>query len=211
MRGSRNKNFAPVKQQIPRIGPRDAAKILKQCERFLEDAQDQLRQLHGFGFAEILGRMSDDILRLAIRPDSWGERARACLMSDIVPVLQGDVGERHAVSIEDVAYCSNIVMPCLLLELGRRKRHIEIEFPPDPTDTSARFKICAGQPYPFHSITNQQLLRLVSKCGEELVGLCCFGDQKSRGWIEAELESQSGIRHLKTRSSHPSPSTGYKQ
>ncbi|HEX3105613.1 MAG TPA: hypothetical protein VHQ22_14300 [Terriglobales bacterium] len=58
-------------------------------------------------------------------------------------------------------------MPCLLLELGRRKRHIEIEFPPDPTDSSARFKICAGRPYPFHSITNQQVLRLVSQCGED--------------------------------------------
>jgi hypothetical protein len=29
------------------------------------------------------------------------------------------------------------------------------------------------------------------------VGLCYFGDQKSRGWIEAELESRSGARHLK--------------
>jgi hypothetical protein len=211
MRGSRSKNVAPVKQQIPRIGPKDAAKILKQCERFLGDAQDQLRQLHGFGFAEILGRMSDDMLRLAIQPDSWGERARARLMSDIVPALQGEDAERLAVSIEDIAYCSNIVMPCLLLELGRRMRHIEIEFPPDPTDSSARFKICAGQTYPFHSITNQRLLRLVSQCGEDLVGLCYFGDKNSRRWIEAELESQSGVRHLKVRSSRTSPSTGHKQ
>ncbi|MCU1305602.1 MAG: hypothetical protein JWN45_297 [Acidobacteriaceae bacterium] len=211
MRGSSSTRFAPVKQQIPRIEPREAAKILKQCERFLEDAQDHLRQLHAFGFAEILGRMSDDILRLAIQPDSWGERARARLMSDIAPALQGDVAQRHAVSIEDIAYCSNIVMPCLLLELGRRKRHIEIEFPPDPTDSSARFKICAGRPFPFRSITNQQLLRLVSQCGEDLVGLCYFGDQKSRRWIEAELASQSGVRHLKVRSLRTSPSTGHKQ
>jgi hypothetical protein len=150
-------------------------------------------------------------LQLAIQPDSCGERARARLISDIVPALQGNMAERHAVSIEDIAYCSNIVVPCLLLELGRRKRHIEIEFPPDPTDSSARFKICVGQPYPSHSITNQQVLRLVSQCGEDLVGLCYFGDRESRGWIEAELESQSGIRHLKARSGPPSPSTGYKQ
>jgi hypothetical protein len=210
MRGSRSKSFAPVKQQIPRIRPTDAAKILKQCERFLDDVEDQ-PHVHGFGFAEILVCMSDDILRLAIQPDSWGERARARLISDIVPALQGNIAERHAVSIEDIAYCSNIVLPCLLLELGRRRGHIEIEFPPDPTDSSARFKICAGQPFPFHSITNQQLLRLVAQCGEDLVGLCYFGDQESRGWIEAELESQSGIRHLKARSGPPSPSTGYKQ
>jgi hypothetical protein len=210
MRGSRSKSFAPVKQQIPRIRPTDAAKILKQCERFLDDVEDQ-PHVHGFGFAEILVCMSDDILRLAIQPDSWGERARARLISDIVPALQGNIAERHAVSIEDIAYCSNIVLPCLLLELGRRRGHIEIEFPPDPTDSSARFKICAGQTFPFHSITNQQLLRLVAQCGEDLVGLCYFGDQESRGWIEAELESQSGIRHLKARSGPPSPSTGYKQ
>jgi hypothetical protein len=37
MRGSRSKSFAPVKQQIPRIRPTDAAKILKQCELFLDD------------------------------------------------------------------------------------------------------------------------------------------------------------------------------
>jgi hypothetical protein len=210
MRGSRSKSFAPVKQQIPRIRPTDAAKILKQCERFLDDVEDQ-PHVHGFGFAEILVCMSDDILRLAIQPDSCGERARARLISDIVPALQGNIAERHAVSIEDIAYCSNIVLPCLLLELGRRRGHIEIEFPPDPTDSSARFKICAGQTFPFHSITNQQLLRLVAQCGEDLVGLCYFGDQESRGWIEAELESQSGIRHLKARSGPPSPSTGYKQ
>jgi hypothetical protein len=210
MRGSRSKSFAPVKQQVPRIRPTEAAKILKQCERFLDDVQDR-PNLHGFGFAEILVCMSDDILRLAIQPDSWGERARARLMSDIVPALQGDDAERHAVSIEDIAYCANIVMPCLLLELGRRQEHIEIEFPVDPTDSSASFKICAGRPYPFHSITNQQLLRLVSKCGEDLVGLCYFGDKDSRKWVEAELESQSGIRHLKARSRHPSRFTGYEQ
>jgi hypothetical protein len=210
MRGSRTKKPAPVKQQIPRIQPTAAAKILKQCEQFLDDVRDQ-PHLHEFGFAEILVCMSDDILRLAIQPDFWGERARARLMSDIVPALQGEDAERHAVSIEDIAYCSNIVMPCLLLELGRRKGHIEIEFPADPTNSSARFKICAGRPYPFHSITNKQLLRLVSQCGEELVGLCYFGDKNSRGWIEAELESQNGVRHLKSQSGRSSPSSRYKQ
>jgi hypothetical protein len=211
MRGSEDRDSARPKQRIPRISARKAAEILKQCDQLLADSQQVLADLPRVGFAQFVALLSEDILRLAIQPDSCGERARARLIPDIVPALQGNIAERHAVSIEDIAYCSNIVVPCLLLELGRRKRNIEIEFPPDPTDSSARFKICAGQPYPSHSITNQQVLRLVSQCGEDLVGLCYFGDQKSRGWIEAELESQSGIRHLKARSGSPSPSTGYKQ
>jgi hypothetical protein len=197
MRGSKERDSLLAKQRIPRIPARKAAEILKHCDQLLADSKQVLADLPRVGFAQFLALLSEDILRLAIQPDSCGERARARLISDIVPALQGNMAERHAVSLEDIAYCSNIVVPCLLLELGRRKRHIEIEFPRDPTDSSARFKICAGQPYPFHSITNQQVLRLVSQCGEELVGLCYFGDQKSRGWIEAELESRSGARHLK--------------
>jgi len=211
MRGSKERVSVLVKHRIPRISARKAAEILKHCNELLADSKQVLADLPRVGFAQFLSLLSEDILRLATQPDSWGERARARLISDIVPALQGNMAERHAVSIEDIAYCSNIVMPCLLLELGRRWEHIEIEFPPDPTDSSARFKFCAGRPHPFHSITNQQLLRLVSQCGEDLVGLCYFGDQKSRGWIEAELESQSGIRNLKPRSGPPSPSTGYKQ
>src|SRR5437899_4979318 len=211
MRGSKERVSVLTKQRIPCISARKAAEILKHCNELLADSKQVLADLPRVGFAQFLALLSEEILQLATQPDSWGECARARLMSDIVPALQGNMAERHAVSIEDIAYCSNIVMPCLLLELGRRWEHIEIEFPPDPTDSSARFKFCAGRPYPFHSITNQQLLRLVSQCGEDLVGLCYFGDQKSRGWIEAELESQSGIRHLKARSGPPSPSTGYKQ
>jgi hypothetical protein len=187
MRGSKDRDSVLAKQRIPRISAKKASEILKHCEQLLAESRQVLADLPRVGFAQFLALLSEDILRLAIQPDSYGERARARLISDIVPALQGNMAERHAVSIEDIAYCSNIVMPCLLLELGRRKRNIEIEFPPDPTDSSARFKICAGQPYPFHSITNQRLLRLVSKCGEELVGLCYFGGQESRMTIEAHL------------------------
>jgi hypothetical protein len=197
MRGSTERVSVLAKRRIPRISARKAAGILKHCKELLAESKQVLAELPRLGFAQFLAVLRDDILRLATQPDSWGERARARLMSDIVPALQSNIAERHAVNIEDIAYCANIVLPCFLLELGRRNGHIEIEFPPDPTDSSARFKICAGHPYPFHSITNQRLLRLVSKCGEELVGLCYFGDQKSRGWIEAELESRSGARHLK--------------
>jgi hypothetical protein len=187
MRGSKDRVCVLAKQRIPRISARNAADIVKHCDQLLVDSKQVLADLPHVEFAHFLALLSEDILRLAIQPDSWGERARVRLIFVIVPVLQGKMAERHAVSVEDIAYCSNIVMPCLLLELGRRKRHIEIEFPPDPTDSSARFKICAGQPYPFHSITNQRLLRLVSKCGEELVGLCYFGEQESRISVEAHL------------------------
>src|ERR1700688_328250 len=44
-----------------------------------------------------------------------------------------------------------------------------------------------GRPNPIHSITSEQLARLVAQTGEELVGLCYFGDQQSRERIEAQL------------------------
>jgi hypothetical protein len=44
-----------------------------------------------------------------------------------------------------------------------------------------------GPSYPIHSITSEQLARLVAQTGEELVGLCYFGDQQSRERIEAQL------------------------
>jgi hypothetical protein len=151
-----------------------------------------------FGFAELLASMTEDILRLALQPDSWGGRVRSRLMSVIVPALQGDVEQQLAVNIDDIGYCSSIVMPCLLLELGRRKQHIAIEFPADPTNSSARFKICVGPPYPSHSIRSQQLLQLASQTGEELVGLCYFGDEGNRKNIEARINAQSRVRTLKS-------------
>jgi hypothetical protein len=80
---------------------------------------------------------------------------------------------------------SNVVVPCFLLELGRRRQHIEIEFPSDPCDSAARFGLRAGPSCPIHSISSEQLLRLVAEAGEELVGLCYFGDQRSRENIAA--------------------------
>jgi len=199
MPGNKNRILARAKQQIPRIRAAEAAKILKQCEHLLKDSREVLAGLHRFGFAEFLGCMSEDILRLAIQPDAWGERMRARLMSDIAPALQGDVSGQHAVSIDDIVHCANVVTPCFLLELGRRKRHIEVELPSDPTDSSARFRLRMSESYPFHSINNEQLLQLVAQRGEELVGLCYFGDQESRASVETELDSQSPARNLKGR------------
>jgi hypothetical protein len=134
--------------------------------------------------------MTEDMLQLAIQPDPQGDRLRARLMSDLVPALQGDMSKNHVVSVDDIVYLTNIVTPCLLLELGRRKGHIEIEFPRDPTDSSACFKLRTGPRCHLHSFRNQQLLQLASNIGEELVGLCYFGDKRSRERIEAELATQ---------------------
>jgi hypothetical protein len=178
------------KQRIPRIAGRQAAQTFEECDKLLTQSSDLLSNLRRLGFGFLLNALSEDVLRLALQPDSWGERLRARLMSDIAPALQGDVSGQHAISVDDITYCANIVMPCCLLELGRRKEYLQIEFPSDPTDSSARFKLRAGKSYPVHSINNEQVVRLASSVGDDLVGLCYFGDQLSRDRIEAELSAQ---------------------
>jgi hypothetical protein len=71
--------------------------------------------------------------------------------------------------------------------MGRRRQHIEIEFPHDPCDSAARFALRAGPSWPVYSINREQLVRLVAGAGGELVGLCYFGDQRSRENIDAQL------------------------
>ena len=82
---------------------------------------------------------------------------------------------------------SNVLVPCFLLERGRRKQHIEIEFPHDPCDSAARLAFRAGPSCPVYSVDCERLVRLVAEAGEELVGLCYFGDQPSREHIESQL------------------------
>jgi hypothetical protein len=82
---------------------------------------------------------------------------------------------------------SNVVVPCFLLELGRRRQHIEITFPDNPCDSGARFEFRAGPSRRVYSIDRDQFLGLVAEAGEELVGLCYFGDQPSRERIESRL------------------------
>jgi hypothetical protein len=89
--------------------------------------------------------------------------------------------------VEEIVQVSNVVVPCFLLELGRRRQHIEIEFPENPCDSGARFEFRAGPSRPVYSIDREQLVRLVAKAGEDLVGLCYFGDQPSRERIESQL------------------------
>ena len=179
--GNRGRN----RQKIPRIGPEEAARVFAQCERLLDRSPVFVENLRQAGFARFLVPLHDQILELAVQPDSWGERTRARLIAELFAGLRGIPAEDARV--EEIVQFSNVVVPCFLLELGRRRQHIEIEFPANPCDSAARFALRAGPSCPVHSISSEQLVRLVAEAGEELVGLCYFGDQRSRENIETQL------------------------
>jgi hypothetical protein len=173
------------KQKIPRIGPEEGARVFAQCEHLLDNATDFSEGPRQVGFARFLAPLHEQVLELAVQPDSWGERTRARLIAEVFARLRGISVAK--VSVEEIVRISNVVVPCFLLELGRRRQHIEIELPNDPCDSDARFGLRAGPSCPIHSISGEQLVRLVSEAGEELVGLCYFGDQRSRESVEARL------------------------
>ncbi|HEV2398071.1 MAG TPA: hypothetical protein VGS27_14080 [Candidatus Sulfotelmatobacter sp.] len=179
--GDRGRN----KQKIPRIGPKEAARVFAQCEQLLDSSPVFAENLRETSFARFLAPLHEDILKLAVQPDSWGERTRARLISEVFALLRGIPAENARV--EEIVQVSNVVVPCFLLELGRRRQHIEIDFPSDPCESDARFGLRAGASCPVYSINSKQLVRLVAEAGEELVGLCYFGDQRSRENIEAQL------------------------
>jgi hypothetical protein len=179
--GNRGRN----RQKIPRIGPEEATRVFAQCEHLLNSSPVFVENLLQAGFARFLAPLHDQILELAVQPGSWGERTRARLISGLFAGLKGSPAEDARV--EEIVQVSNVVVPCFLLELGRRRQHIEIEFPANPCCSAARFRIRAGPSCPIHSISGEQLVRLVTEAGEELVGLCYFGDQQSRESIEARL------------------------
>jgi len=178
-------NHGSNRQKLPRIGPKEATLLFAQCERLLDSSAAFVENLRPIGFARFLAPLPEQILELAIQPDSWGERTRARLVSELFAGLRGIPAEDA--SVEEIAQVANVVVPCFLLELGRRRQHIEIEFPTNPCDSAARFALRAGPSYPDHSVDSEQLVRLVAEAGEELVGLCYFGDQRSREHIESQL------------------------
>ena len=173
------------RQKIPRIGPEEAARVFAKCEQLLDKSAAFVENLWQVGFARFLAPLHEQILELAVQPDSWGERTRARLISEVFTGLRGIPAEDA--SVEEIVQVSNVVVPCFLLELGRRRQHIGIEFPNDPCASGARFALRAGPSCPIYSINSEQLVRLVADAGEELVGLCYFGDQRSRENIEAQL------------------------
>jgi hypothetical protein len=149
------------KLKIPRIGPEEAACVFAQCEHLLDSATDFAEDLRQGGFARLLTPLNEQILELAVQPDSWGERTRARLISEVFARVRGIPIEK--VSVEEMVQISNVVVPCFLLELGRRRQHIDIEFPNDPCEAGARFGLRAGPSGPIHSINGEQLARLVDE------------------------------------------------
>jgi hypothetical protein len=181
------------KPQIPRIPAAEASAIFHRCEHILEDSRDLLENLRNAGITELFARFDDSVLQLAIQPDSWGERTRARLMSDLAPALCAESGGGSTISIENIVQVTNAVMPCFLLELGRRKQHIQVEFPMNPSEPTASFDFSVGPTSPMHSVTAGRLLRLVNDAGETLVGLCYFGDRQSRELIETQLTNTAQL------------------
>lgn len=191
----RARNRKRDKQKIPHIERKNATRILGQLTQSLDGCGDAVAGLRMAGFAHFLTRLEDPVLELAVQPDSWGERVRARLVSIIMGELRGIPAE--SATIEEIVAVSNVVLPCFLLELGRRKQHIAVEFPTDPCYPGARFGLRVGPSQPMHSVTSEQLRRLVTEIGEELVGLCYFGDQQSRDIVEAQLNRGDAVANLK--------------
>jgi hypothetical protein len=191
------------RQKIPRIGSKEAARVFAQCEHLLNNSPvaENLRQV---SFARFLAPLLDQILELALQPDSWGQRTRARLIAEIFASIKGIPAERA--SVDEIAHVSNVVVPCFLLELGRRRRHIEIEFPVDPCDSAARFCLRVGTSSPNHSISSDKLIRLVAEASEELVGVCYLGDQHSREGIESWLARTCPTVDSTTQPRQSSPS-----
>jgi hypothetical protein len=179
--GNRGRN----RQKVPRIGSKEAARVFAQCDQLLDSSIVFVENLRQMGFARFLAPLNEQILELAVQPDSWGEQTRARLISYVFAGLRGSPAE--SATVEEIVQVSNVVVPCLLLELGRRREHIEIKFPDNPCDAGARFEFRTGPSRPVYSINREQLVRLVAEAGEELVGLCYFGDQPSRERIESQL------------------------
>lgn len=191
------KNRVRDKRQIPRIESKDAARIFAHLEHLTEGSSDLAQRLRTQGFAQFLTQLQEAILQLAVQPDSWGERTRARLVSVMMGGLRGIPAE--SASVGDIVEVSNTVTPCFLLELGRRKQHIAVEFPPNPCDSGSRFGLSVAPNRPMHSITNADLSQLVAEVGEDLVGLCYFGDQQSRDIIEARLNRNDASQASNTR------------
>ncbi len=197
-------NRARKRQHIPRIESKDAARIFKHLEHLTDGSSELPERLRIQGFGQCLSQLDESLLQLAVQPDSWGERTRARLVSVAMAGLKGTSAERA--SVGEIMEVSNIVTPCFLLELGRRKQHLAVEFPTNPCDPGCRFALSVAPSRPMHSITNEHLSRLVTEVGEDLVGLCYFGEQQSRDIIEAVLDQNDAVKTRPCRTpSSPTP------
>jgi hypothetical protein len=179
MRSPKVRHPPPEAQTIRRISGREAGKMLDHLEGVLagfagNHASDRA------GFPEFVATLSEDVLRLAIQPDSWGERARARLISVIAPSMA---------TIDEIAQFSSIVMACFLLEIGNRRGHVNARFPHDLKDPECKFSLSCRKSNLIHVLGREQILRLVASCGPDLVSLCYFGDEKSLEQVEIALKA----------------------
>jgi hypothetical protein len=197
------KNRVRKRQQIPRIEGKDAARIFEHLEHHTGGSSELPETLRTQGLAQFLSQLDEPLLQLAIQPDSWGERTRARLVSVAMTVLKGTPAE--CASVAEIVEVSNVVAPCFLLELGRRKQHLAVEFPANPFDSGSCFGLSVFPSRSRYSITNEDLSRLVTEAGEDLVGLCYFGDQRSRDIIDALLNESHAFKTRPCR--NPSSAT----
>ena len=107
-------------------------------------------------------------------------------MSDLAPALRATLSPGSAINIEDILRVTNAVTPCLLPELGRRKGHIQVELTRNPAEQNACFRLSVSPSVPVRTITADKISKVVDQVGEALVGLCYFGDDKSREIVEAQ-------------------------
>ena len=78
------------RQKIPRIGPEEAARVFAQCEHLLDSSPVFVENLRQAGFARFLAPLHEQILELAVQPDSWGERTRARLIAELFAGVKRD-------------------------------------------------------------------------------------------------------------------------
>ena len=97
------------KQTIPRIEPKEAARIFTKFEPLVESSSDVMIGLRHDGFARFLSKLEEPVLELAIQPDSWGERTKARLVSAIMSGLRGIPAE--SAGVKEIVDISNVVMP----------------------------------------------------------------------------------------------------
>ncbi len=93
------------RQKIPRIGPEEAARVFAKCEQLLDKSAAFVENLRQVGFARFLAPLHEQILELAVQPDSWGERTRARLISEVFTGITGIPAEEA--SVEEIAQVSN--------------------------------------------------------------------------------------------------------
>src|SRR5215472_7555913 len=162
----------------------EAALVMDRCCELFTQLRVLSKDFRHIAFAELLVRLDEKILRLAVQPDSLGERARACVVFGLTRLWRNDASE---ISVDEMVEIANIVVPCIAFELGRRRGHIQIEFPRDPLEQSAVFRFGVGPSSPLQPLSRAQLFRLASLAAQALIDLCNHGDARSRMRIRAHV------------------------